>query len=64
MSGTELSSLSPTGDDNRLSEATIQQIAEKVAEACRLGFAEVILVIEKGRLRWIRGPAPSEPIRQ
>jgi hypothetical protein len=61
MSGNKL----PILDENTgLSEAAIRQIAEKVAQGCRLGFAEVVLVIEKGRLRWIRGPAPSEPIRQ
>ena len=49
--------------DEVLSDAAIAQIREKVAEAIKFGFAEVTLVIEKSRLAWIRGPAPSERIR-
>lgn len=41
----------------------IKQIDAKLAEAVQIGYAAVELVVEKGRLRWIRGPAPSEPVR-
>jgi hypothetical protein len=46
-----------------LTAAMIEQLNEKVAEAMRIGYATVELVIEKGELRWVRGPAPSEPVR-
>lgn len=39
----------------------IRQLDEKLAQAMQLGYAEITLIIEKGRLRWIRGPAPSVP---
>jgi hypothetical protein len=47
-----------------LTAAMIEQLNEKLAEAMRLGYATVELVIEKGELRWVRGPAPSEPVRR
>jgi len=47
-----------------LTPALVQQLNEKLAEAIRIGYATVELVIEKGELRWIRGPAPSEPARR
>ncbi len=50
--------------DDILTEAVIQQLREKLRQAVGFGFAEVVLVVEKGRLRWIRGPAPSEPVRR
>jgi len=46
-----------------LTPALIEQLNSKLAEAMAMGFATVELVVEKGRLRWIRGPAPSEPAR-
>jgi hypothetical protein len=46
-----------------LTTAMIEQLNEKVAEAMRIGYATVELVIEKGELRWVRGPTPSEPVR-
>jgi hypothetical protein len=46
-----------------LTAAMIEQLNEKVAEAMRIGYATVELVIEKGELQWVRGPAPSEPVR-
>ena len=46
-----------------LTPVTVKQIDEKVSQAIRCGYATVTLVVEKGRLRWIRGPAPSEPVR-
>lgn len=52
------------GESNRLSEAALAKVKAKVEEALALGFAEVTLVIEHGRLRWIRGPAPSEPVQE
>lgn len=45
-----------------LTGAILQQLERKLQEACRIGYAEITLVVEKGRLRWIRGPAPSEPV--
>lgn len=47
-----------------LTRGVVLQIDRKVAEAIEIGYAEVTLVIEKGCLRWIRGPAPSEPVRR
>ena len=41
----------------------IQQLDNKLAEAVAIGYAEITLVIEKGKLRWIRGPTPSEPVQ-
>lgn len=46
-----------------LTPASIQQIDEKLAEAVRHGYAVVTLEVQKGKLRWIKGPAPSEPVR-
>lgn len=46
-----------------LTAAMIEQLNEKVAEAMKIGYATVELVIEKGELRWVRGLAPSEPVR-
>jgi hypothetical protein len=46
-----------------LTPATILQIDGKLAEAIRMRFAEVTLVVENGKLRFIRGPSPSEPVR-
>ena len=51
-------------DEDILSEAVIQQLREKLRQAIEIGWAEVILVVEKGCLKWIRGPAPSEPARK
>lgn len=47
-----------------LTPAIVQQIDEKLAEALEMASAEVVLVAKRGRLRWIRGPTPSEPIRE
>lgn len=47
-----------------LTPGVMRQLEMKLREACRLGYAEVTLVVEKGRLRWIRGPAPSEAVRE
>ncbi len=44
-----------------LTREMVEQIDRKVKAAMLLGYAEVILVVEKGMLRWVRGPAPSEP---
>ena len=46
-----------------LTEASIQQLDDKLAEAIKMQFAEITLVIEKGKFRWIRGPAPDEPVK-
>ena len=46
-----------------LTPALTRQIDEKLAEAVEIGYATVELVVQKGQLRWIRGPAPSEPVR-
>lgn len=46
-----------------LTPALAQQIDEKLSEAVRIGFAAVELIVEKGSPKWIRGPAPSEPVR-
>jgi hypothetical protein len=51
-------------DEDVLSEAAIRQLREKLREAIEIGWAEVILVVENGCLRWIRGPAPSEPVQK
>jgi hypothetical protein len=47
-----------------LTEASIQQLDEKLAEAIKLRFAEITLVIENGKFHLIRGPAPSEPVKR
>ena len=47
-----------------LTPALAQQLNEKLSEAIRMGYATIELVVEKGELRWIRGPAPSEPVRK
>ena len=46
-----------------LTPVVIQQIDEKLAEAIKIGYATIELIVQKGKLRWIRGPAPSEPAR-
>jgi len=45
-----------------LTEAAIRQIDRKLTEAVDMRFAEVVLVIENGKYRFIRGPSPSEPV--
>jgi hypothetical protein len=47
-----------------LISAVIEQLNEKVAEALKYPYAEVTLIVKRGQLRWIRGPSPSEPIRE
>ena len=47
-----------------LTPAVIEQIGEKLAEAMRYPYAEITLVVKRGKLRWIRGPTPSEPVRE
>lgn len=49
---------------NILTEAMIRQLEDKLRQAVEYGYAEVVIVVEKGRPRWIRGPAPSEPVRR
>lgn len=46
-----------------LTPTLAHQIDRKLSTAIRIGFAVVELVVEGGKLRWIRGPAPSEPAR-
>lgn len=46
-----------------LTPAIIEQIDEKLAEAVQHGYAIVELEVQKGKLRFIKGPAPSEPVR-
>lgn len=46
-----------------LTPAFAKQIDDKLAVAVKLSYAVVELIIEKGRPRWIRGPAPSEPVQ-
>lgn len=45
-----------------LTPAVIQQINEKLAEASRYPYAEVVLVLKRGVLRFVRSGL-SEPIR-
>jgi hypothetical protein len=45
-----------------LTPSVIEQINEKLAEASRYPYAEVILVLKRGALRFIRSGV-SEPIR-
>jgi hypothetical protein len=45
-----------------LTEASVQQIDRKLTEAVDMRFAEVVLVVENGKYRFIRGPSPSEPV--
>jgi hypothetical protein len=45
-----------------LTVAAIRQLDAKLSEAVRAKYAEITLVVEEGRLRWIRGPAVSEPV--
>ena len=47
-----------------LTPAVIDQIWERLVEALKQPYAEVVLVAKRGKLRWIRGPTPSEPIRE
>ena len=47
-----------------LTEASIKQLDDKLFEATRMHYAEIVLVVEEGRYRFIRGPAPSDPVRQ
>jgi hypothetical protein len=47
-----------------LTEASVQQLDEKLAEAIEMQYAEIILVVQEGRFRWIRGPAPSDPVKR
>ena len=46
-----------------LTPAIIQQIDEKLAEAVEHGYAIIELEVLQGKLRFIKGPAPSEPVR-
>lgn len=45
-----------------LTPAIIQQINDKINEAARYPYAEVVLVLKRGELRYIRS-AKSEPPR-
>jgi hypothetical protein len=47
-----------------LTPGLIQQIEAKLRQAMVYGNAEVTLVVKSGKLRWIRGPAPSEPVAE
>lgn len=49
-------------DQPVLTPVVIEQINEKLAEAARCPYAEVILVLKRGALRFIRSGV-SEPIR-
>lgn len=49
-------------DQPVLTPAVIQQINEKLAEASRYPYAEVVLVLKRGALRFVRSGL-SEPIR-
>ncbi len=57
-----MSNLTPAQTPPILSEPIRRQLEKKLREGIEYGFAEVTIVIERGRLSWIRGPAPSEPI--
>lgn len=50
-------------DQPVLTPSVIEQINEKLAEAARYPYAEVILVLKRGALRFIRSGV-SEPIRK
>jgi len=46
-----------------LTPALVSQLNDKLTQAVAYGYATVEIIVEKGEVRWIRGPAPSEPAR-
>jgi len=63
MGTSDASEWQPSAPLRVLTPAIIQQIDEKLAEAVEHGYAIIELEVQKGKLRFIKGPAPSEPVR-
>lgn len=56
--------LQPLLEQATMTDATLEQIAEKIIAALQLEYAEVKLVIKRGKLRFIEGPTPSEAVKR